>query len=244
MTTARCWCSTPGPACVRSASPCSDDGATRIDILLSHLHLDHLQGLGFFRPLFVSGREIHIWGPPSPVQSLADRISMYLSPPLFPVRLADIPAHLEFHDAPEEPITIGSLIVGASLVTHQGPTVGYRIEDRGRSLVYLPDHEPGLAGGLMARPVEWVSGYHLAHRADVLLHDAQYGDGEYPNHIGWGHSAIAARCRLCRALPRSNGWCSSTTTRITPTTNWSCWSPTRRSAGDPNVNGWRRLARA
>jgi len=59
----------------------------RIDVLLSHLHLDHLQGLGFFRPLFEAGREIHIWGPPSPVQPLADRIATYLSPPLFPVRL-------------------------------------------------------------------------------------------------------------------------------------------------------------
>ena len=57
-------------------------------------------------------------------------------------------------------------------------------------LVYLPDHEPGLGLGLSGRPVEWVSGYHLAHRADLLLHDAQYGDGEYPHHIGWGHSAI------------------------------------------------------
>ena len=169
----------------------SNDGAQRIDVLLSHLHLDHLQGLGFFRPLFDPDREIHIWGPSSPVQSLADRISTYLSPPLFPVRLADIPARLEFHDAPEGPITIGSLTVRASLVTHQGPTVGYRIEEQGRSVVYLPDHEPGLGVGLSGHPVEWVSGYHLALRADLLLHDAQYGDGEYPHHIGWGHSAIA-----------------------------------------------------
>jgi phosphoribosyl 1,2-cyclic phosphodiesterase len=169
----------------------ANDGAPRIDILLSHLHLDHLQGLGFFRPLFDPGREIHIWGPSSPVQSLADRISKYLSPPLFPVRLADIPAHLEFHDATEGPMTLGSLTVRASLVTHQGPTVGYRVEEQGRSVVYLPDHEPGLGLGLSGRPVEWVSGYHLAHLADLLLHDAQYGDGEYPGHVGWGHSAIA-----------------------------------------------------
>ena len=125
------------------------------------------------------------------MQSLADRISTYLSPPLFPVRLADIPSSLEFHDAPEGSISIGSLTVQSSLVTHQGPTVGYRIEEHGRSVVYLPDHEPGLGLGLAGRPVEWVSGYHLAHGADVLLHDAQYGDGEYPHHIGWGHSAIA-----------------------------------------------------
>jgi len=167
-----------------------NESAPRIDVLLTHLHLDHLQGLGFFRPLFNQGQEIHVWGPASPVQSLADRISTYLSPPLFPVRLADIPAHLEFHDAPEEPVAIGSLTVRAALVTHQGPTVGYRVEEQGRAVVYLPDHEPGLGLGLAGRPAEWVSGYHLAHRADVLLHDAQYRDSEYPHHVGWGHSAI------------------------------------------------------
>jgi phosphoribosyl 1,2-cyclic phosphodiesterase len=167
------------------------ESSQRIDILLSHLHLDHLQGLGFFRPLFQPWRDIHIWGPSSPVQSLAERIAIYLSPPLFPVRLADIPARLHFHDAPEELETVGSLALRASLVTHQGPTVGYRIEETGRALVYLPDHEPGLGWGLSGTPVDWVSGYGLAHRADVLMHDAQYADDEYPRHVGWGHSAIA-----------------------------------------------------
>jgi phosphoribosyl 1,2-cyclic phosphodiesterase len=166
------------------------ESSRRIDVLLSHLHLDHLQGLGFFRPLFQPDREIHIWGPPSPVQPLAERIATYLSPPLFPVRLTEIPAHLHFHDAPEELETVGALALRASLVTHQGPTVGYRIEEGGRALVYLPDHEPGLGLGLSGTPVEWMSGYGLAHQADVLMHDAQYGDEEYLLHVGWGHSAI------------------------------------------------------
>jgi phosphoribosyl 1,2-cyclic phosphodiesterase len=165
-------------------------GAQTIHVLLSHLHLDHLQGLGFFRPLFESGADVHIWGPASPVQSLAERIATYLSPPLFPVRLADIPATVTFHDAPEQAVSIGSLSVRASLVTHQGPTVGYRIESGGRSIVYLPDHEPSLGGDVALQPTDWISGYELAHAADVLLHDAQYGDDEYPSHIGWGHSAI------------------------------------------------------
>ena len=168
----------------------ADDGAKRIDVLLSHLHLDHLQGLGFFRPLFQSDRQIHVWGPSSPVQPLADRIATYLSPPLFPVRLADLPARIEFHDAPEDEVTIGTLSVKAALVTHQGPTVGYRIEEDGRSLVYLPDHEPSLGIDLSDRPADWISGFHLARNADVLLHDAQYSDEEYPRHVGWGHSAI------------------------------------------------------
>src|SRR5438477_12640695 len=50
-----------------------------VHVLLTHLHMDHLQGLGFFRPLFMPNLDVHIWGPASPVQSLAERISMYLS---------------------------------------------------------------------------------------------------------------------------------------------------------------------
>jgi phosphoribosyl 1,2-cyclic phosphodiesterase len=168
----------------------ADEGVERIHLLLTHLHLDHLQGLGFFRPLYRPGVSVHIWGPPSPVQPLVDRIATYMSPPLFPIRLADIPSQVTFHDAPEEPVAIGDLTIRSALVTHQGPTVGYRIEGDGRSVVYLPDHEPSLGVNLVDQPADWLSGYHLARGADVLLHDAQYGDEEYDRHRGWGHSAI------------------------------------------------------
>jgi phosphoribosyl 1,2-cyclic phosphodiesterase len=169
-----------------------DDLPVELHILLTHLHLDHLQGLGFFRPLFAPGLKIHIWGPTSPVQHLSERIAMYLSPPLFPVHLEDVPSQLIFHDASEEPVTIGSGTIRAAKVTHQGPTVGYRIEEAGRVLVYLPDHEPSLGTDLASVPAEWMSGHDIARGADVLLHDAQYRDHEYDAHVGWGHSSIAA----------------------------------------------------
>ncbi len=170
----------------------SVDPATigEVHIMLTHLHMDHLQGLGFFKPLFIPGADIHIWGPASPVQSLAHRIAMYLSPPLFPVRLADVQSNITFHNAPDEPVAIGSATVRAGAVAHQGPTVGYRIEEDGRSLAYLPDHEPSLGVALADQPANWISGYDIAHDVDVLLHDAQYGDDEYPHHVGWGHSCI------------------------------------------------------
>lgn len=171
---------------VLQGSPCPE-----LHILLSHLHMDHLQGLGFFRPLYDPELEIHVWGPPSPVQPLAERIAMYLSPPLFPVRLEEVESQLTFHDAPSEPVTIGSATIRSCLVQHQGPTVGYRIEEDGRSFVYLPDHEPSLGTDLRSVPAEWMSGYEIAHRADVLFHDAQYRDHEYGAHVGWGHSGIA-----------------------------------------------------
>jgi ribonuclease BN (tRNA processing enzyme) len=106
------------------------------------------------------------------------------------VRLGDIPARLTFHDAPEETVSIGSATVRAAKVTHQGPTVGYRIEEAGRALVYLPDHEPSLGVHLSDQPSTWMSGYDVAREADVLFHDAQYGDDEYAHHVGWGHSCI------------------------------------------------------
>ena len=174
-----------------------------LHVLLTHLHLDHLQGLGFFRPLFGAERDVHIWGPASPVQHLAERIATYLSPPLFPVHLDEVPARLTFHDAPEEAgateaVAIGSATIRAAKVTHQGPTVGYRIEEDGRVLVYVPDHEPSLGTDLRALPASWMSGYDLARNADVLLHDAQYGDHEYDDHVGWGHSSIGDTIEFAR----------------------------------------------
>jgi phosphoribosyl 1,2-cyclic phosphodiesterase len=179
------------------------DPPERIHVLLTHLHLDHVQGLGFFRPLFRRDVEVHIWGPASPVQTLAERIAIYLSPPLFPVRLSDIPAHIVFHDEPNG-VTIGSAHVAAAKIAHQGPTLGYRIVENGRVLAYLPDHEPSLGVVLDDQPASWISGHAIAHHADLLFHDAQYGDDEYPDHVGWGHSAIGHVVSFAEKTEASN----------------------------------------
>ena len=181
-----------------------------IHLLLSHLHLDHLQGLGFFRPLFTKGLEIHLWGPPSPVDSLESRISRYLSPPLFPVQLSDLQARVTLHEIPDVPWQIGSATLVADPVSHQGPTLGYRIEDGGRSLTYIPDHEPSIGIDLATIGKDWISGFRLARDTDVLLHDAQYSEEEYQEHVGWGHSSINQVVTLAKRA-RARGWCCSTT---------------------------------
>jgi phosphoribosyl 1,2-cyclic phosphodiesterase len=168
----------------------AEESVQRIHLFLSHLHLDHLQGLAFFAPLYNPDVELHVWGPRSPVQKLEDRIGVYMSEPLFPVNLSDVPCRPSFHDAPEEPVTVGSATVWSSPVSHQGPTVGYRVEESGRSLVYIPDHEPARGTDVLRVELPWLSGYELAAGADVLLHDAQYSPEEYPMHVGWGHSSI------------------------------------------------------
>jgi phosphoribosyl 1,2-cyclic phosphodiesterase len=165
----------------------------RIDVLLTHLHLDHLEGLGFFTPLWNTTSELHIWGPPSPHKSLEDRIATYLSPPLFPVHLSAIPSHPTFHNTPhDEEWELGGARVTAQFISHPGPTVGFRIEQGGRTLVYMPDHEPALglgSGDLRSVPAEWLSGFASALGADVLFHDSQYTEDEYNHKVGWGHSS-------------------------------------------------------
>jgi len=165
-------------------------GRGRIDLLLTHLHMDHIQGLGFFEPLYERGREIHIWGPPSPTLDLRTRLARYLSPPLFPVRLRDLPCRLTLHNVPPEHFEVGGLEVEAALVCHPGSTVGYRISEGTRSLAYLPDHEPALGLREFPGEPEWTSGFDLAAGADLLIHDAQYTTEEYQKRVGWGHSSI------------------------------------------------------
>ena len=77
------------------------------------------------------------------------------------------------------------------MVCHPGPTVGYRISENGKAVVYLPDHEPALGARPFPEDAAWTSGFELAEEADLLIHDAQYTSEEYEEHVGWGHSSLS-----------------------------------------------------
>ena len=162
----------------------------RVDVLLTHLHMDHIQGLGFFGPLYNPAVEVHIWGPVSATAALDARLSRYLSPPLFPVLLRDLPCRLSLHDVPDEAFEIGPFRIVAENVCHPGPTVGYRLAEGRAVLTYISDHEPALGASHLPAEPEWTSGWALARDADLLVHDAQYTREEYPSHVGWGHSSL------------------------------------------------------
>ncbi len=177
---------------IRRLAATIPESMRRVDILLTHLHMDHIQGLGFFAPLYLPDVEVHIWGPGSATLRLQARLMRYLSPPLFPVNLSELPCKLTFHDISSRDIDIGEFRVCSALVCHPGPTVGYRISaPEGGVLTYLPDHEPALAAlRFPSLPREWTSGGTLAAGADLLIHDSQYSAAEYPGHCGWGHSSL------------------------------------------------------
>jgi len=167
-----------------------DPDVRRVDVLLTHLHMDHLQGLGFFEPLYRNDVTVHLWGPASLTSGLTERLSRYLSPPLFPVRLRDLPCRLAIHDLTLTPVEVPGFDVERASVCHPGPTLGYRIRADGATLAFLPDHEPMLCARGFAAGPRSTSGYDLAADVDLLVHDAQYTMDEYRERVGWGHSAI------------------------------------------------------
>ncbi len=154
---------------------------TEIDLLLTHLHLDHIEGLGFFAPLFDPACTIRVHGPRPDGGSLAEMIATYLSPPYFPVPFDRIDADLSFVELERDSFELDGLRVTSAPVKHPGPTLAYRLSENGASLAFVPDNEPGL---------ERESGLEVAAGADLLLHDAQYTDEEYAERVGWGHCSL------------------------------------------------------
>src|SRR5262249_1722423 len=162
-------------------------------ILISHTHWDHIQGIPFFAPLFVSGNEWDIYGPKGLGQSLRETLAGQMQYTYFPVTLDQCGAKIRYHDLVEGTFDVDDIKVSTHYLNHPALALGYRLEADGVALVYACDHEPH--SRVLATGHGEITGEDLRHakfvnRADLLIHDAQYTAEEYPAKVGWGHSSI------------------------------------------------------
>ena len=164
-----------------------NDGTFRGNVLLSHLHWDHTQGLPFFSPILCPGARLDVYGPAQEDgRTVGDVLRETIRPPLFPIVLADFPGQLEFHDVSDTDFRIGDIEVMARLIPHVGPTCGYRITWGGRSITYMSDHQMPYDGSMKASD----AAIELAAGADLLIHDAQYTLKEFAHKSTWGHCTV------------------------------------------------------
>ncbi len=172
------------------------------NILISHTHWDHIQGLPFFAPLRSPGNEWDIYAPRGLSQSLRDTLSGQMQYTYFPITLEELGASLRYHDLVEGGFQVGDIRVHARYLNHPALTLGYRLQADGVAVVYACDHEPHGKRGpeAPARIGERDRGHaDFLQGADLVIHDAQYTDEEYPQHVGWGHSTIEYSMELCMA---------------------------------------------
>lgn len=159
----------------------------RAHLLLSHTHWDHIQGFPFFVPAFIPGNQISVYGCTEGEGGIRGALEGQMAHRYFPVALSQLGATLDFTDVTHGEQTIGGVTVSVAPLNHSSTTVGYRVETGGRSVVYLTDAEPRRDGDHTVVDPAMLS---LAAGADLLIHDAQYTDEEYPTKVGWGHSPI------------------------------------------------------
>jgi len=165
-------------------------GQGRLPILLSHTHLDHIQGLPFFTPFFIKGNEIRILGAkPTSGISLEATLQNQLDPHYSPLNgLENLAAGVSIDEiVPGGTIVVPGFEVHTIAVPHGSMwTTAYRISADGKTVTYLSDVEyPNLDEPLS-------EAIALARGADLLIHDAMHADHDYELRRGWGHSPARA----------------------------------------------------
>jgi phosphoribosyl 1,2-cyclic phosphodiesterase len=161
------------------------DGSFRATAVVTHLHLDHVQGLAFCEPLDRPGAVLDIYGPAQEEATLQESFEHLLGPPYFPVHLADMRGTIRFHEVTSGDVTVGRAKVRARPVPHLGPTVGYRVERDGVVVAYLSDHQAPRDCLTVGDTV-----LELCEGADLLIHDAQYTAAEWAPKSHWGHCTV------------------------------------------------------
>lgn len=168
------------------------------DLVLSHLHWDHVGGLPFTPAVDNPGARVRMHVPVgAPGDDPVEVLRRSMSPPHFPIGPDELLGEWEFVPLLPGPVRLcdDRFAVEARRVRHKGgPAYGLRITGPdGATAAYLPDHLL-LDGG--------TDGAELATGVDVLLHDGQFVDAETQLATAYGHTTVTAalgyadRCRV------------------------------------------------
>lgn len=160
----------------------------RLDIVLSHYHLDHVIGLSYLpglSPAPGSHLPVRLLAPSPPLVDGEPETALdhLLSPPLFPVSWREFPGGIELAPYGVAGFELFGRRVRVRRQRHAGGSVAMRFDD---ALVYATDTEPD---------DETIA---FARGADTLIHEVWMTDEEAPLNPAAmrGHSAVSAVARI------------------------------------------------
>lgn len=156
----------------------------KLVVLLSHTHIDHIQGFPFFAPVFHPKAHIEIYGPRGAGKNIDHVLDESLNPDYSPLfSLKNLSAKIGFHTLGEDPFSIQDFEVTATPLPHgRIESYGFRVAGRSGTVAYLTD--VGYPGG---KPV--AAAIELCRDADLLIHDTTFGPEDWRAHEKWGHAS-------------------------------------------------------
>ena len=173
----------------------------RLDLFLSHVHWDHIQGLPFFWPMYAPGQDIHIHGPAPTGIGLGTVLERQLDGAVYPVPPTARPAQLLVDEIPAgTTVEIPGFRIQTCPLSHPGGALGYLVTPSagGPTVAYLTDNELG-RGGAGRVPATWRSDVADFVRGTALLvHDGMYSPALGEERSGWGHSSALDAVALAR----------------------------------------------
>jgi phosphoribosyl 1,2-cyclic phosphodiesterase len=159
-----------------------------IYMLLTHDHWDHIQGFPFFAPIYEPGREVYTF-PAKSGHAMMCTLVMQMDGARFPVTEEELRStqHCVTNIHAEAWFASKGLSLRRIATNHPGGAYGIRLEDNGKSIVYIPDNEMNPPRE-QDRTTTFDAFVKFCQGADVLMHDSQYTPADFPLKKGWGHS--------------------------------------------------------
>jgi phosphoribosyl 1,2-cyclic phosphodiesterase len=163
------------------------------NMIVTHSHWDHILGFPFFKPIYVEGTHLDMFGCPYLQESVREMVSRTMVHPNFPVDFTNVKSEISFHGACEGSFRLKSVTVTPIYLSHPGQGMGYKFVEDEKCFVLLTDNELTFKhpGGL-----DYQDYLDFAYEADLLIHDSELTKEEYKTMKAWGHTVYTDALKL------------------------------------------------
>jgi phosphoribosyl 1,2-cyclic phosphodiesterase len=167
-------------------------GEGELDIFITHTHWDHIQGIPFFKPMYIPGNVLNFY---SPYEDLEERLKNQMAFEYFPATFEGTASIKNFHLLKQnETIRLGDdLIVDLYPLKHPGDSFAYRFREGNKTIIFATDVE------FLGDTFESTgSNIDFFLNADLLILDSQYTLDESFFKFDWGHTSytVAVNCGI------------------------------------------------